>query len=250
MSIQTFRRTGHDLRELEDRRKRPRSVVRCVLMLLVVALLVPSVGMAGPFKRGPKVAEGQIVEIKGRITDLTGDAIEGVRVELRAARRGFSFHYRQRALFNPVEVFSHTDETGHFTIPWKWHKYYNDFLIRAVVNVPQGGQNEDKKEVLAQIDLTDEMPQVGPVVASMTIENTDFLRTFRAFVAELDSSDERRVYDEQGTPDKVDTIDRPERTDETWWYFARGTAYRFEGGRLIEVDSFDPVRSFDQTAGG
>ncbi len=222
---------------------------KCVILLICLGLLAASSSSAGPFKRGPKVAEGQTIEIKGRVTDPTGDPIEGVRIELRAARRAFSFHYRQRALFNPAEVFVHTDETGHYTIPWKWHKYYNDFLVQAVVLVPQGGTNDDKKEVLAQVDLTEELPQPGPVVASMTIENTDFLRTFRSFVATIDSGDERRVYEEQGTPDKVDTVDRPERTDETWWYFARGTAYRFEGGRLIEVDSFDPVRDFEQTAG-
>ena len=231
------------------RRTRKYRVATSLIVLACIAWLVPSAALAGPFKRSPKVADGQTIEIKGRVTDLTGDPIEGVRIELRAARRAFSFHYRQRALFNPVEVFVRTDETGHYTIPWKWHKYYNDFLVRAVVQVPQGGANDDKKEVLAQVDLTDELPQTGPVVASMTIENTDFLRTFRSFVATIDSGDEKRVYQEQGTPDKVDTVDRPERTDETWWYFARGTAYRFEGGRLIEVDSFDPVRGFDESAG-
>jgi hypothetical protein len=69
------------------------------------------------------------------------------------------------------------------------------------------------------------------------------VRTLRAFVDSIDSDDERRVYREQGKPDRVEA--RTGAADEAaWWYFESGRVYRFRDGALVATESFDPVEEF------
>jgi len=85
------------------------------------------------------------------------------------------------------------------------------------------------------------------VVVAMVVQNAEFITALRSFLAGITSDDERRVYRDQGKPDKVEERvyeDGSGRKDASWWYFASGQVYRFRDGVLDGVDRFDPVKDF------
>ena len=224
------------------RRPRARRGATAVGFAACLALLVASVPAHSQFwKRDPQRAEGTVVEVSGTVTDSAGAALEGVEVVLEGARRAFSYREFRRADFNPAHRRATTDARGAFSIDWPWHPYYNHFRLSAVVPVPRGGGSVGPHQ-LAAADLDRRMKQAvnNEVLVQLTVQDTAVLQDLRRFEAALSSDDERRVYREQGKPDRVDRVDGPTR-EQTWWYFDRGAAYRFEGGRYVELDRFDPV---------
>ena len=56
-----------------------------------------------------------------------------------------------------------------------------------------------------------------------------------------ESSAQEEIRRRQGAPDRIDTLELPYGVETTWWYFARGRAYRFLDGELSEEMTFDPV---------
>ena len=45
-----------------------------------------------------------------------------------------------------------------------------------------------------------------------------------------------------GLPESVDRVESPSAVEAAWWYYAAGRVARFRDGRLIELQSFDPIR--------
>ena len=226
----------------------PSRRIAATLLLLAVAFALGAGPIAAQskwkfWKRSAKPMDGTLIEIQGTLADGTGRSLPGVKVQMQGARRAFSYREFRRADYNPRELVTETDRSGAFDLGWTWHKYYNHFRVRALVDVPRGGGRVDEI-VLYEVDLTPRMTGAPSVVVQMVVEDAEALEVLdrlRAFEAELDTEDEERIYRSQGLPEKIDRIDGPEVVEETWWYFDRGTAYRFVDGRYAELEEFDPV---------
>jgi hypothetical protein len=103
------------------------------------------------------------------------------------------------------------------------------------------GGKEDLQE-LARVDVTSKVLAGNPVVTAVVIENRKFIDQLRAFLATVESDDERRIYQEMGKPDRVRSVRYPDYEEASWWYFESGRMYRFRDGKLEQVVPFDPVR--------
>lgn len=75
-----------------------------------------------------------------------------------------------------------------------------------------------------------------------------FVERARSFLAGVESEDERRVWTDLGLPESVDRVESPGSVEAAWWYYAAGRVARFRDGRLIEVQTFDPIRPLGEDA--
>lgn len=222
---------------------RPRRLKPLKLALaLTVALSIGATTADAQFwKRGEKpYPDGTEITITGVVADLSGNPVVDVTVELIAARRTARLGRARQTVEREVSVSTTTNERGEYRLPWTWYRYYNDFALEAHLAVPTGNDTS-RKEVLARTELNNRIEQGSPVIVPLTVTDPEFLNTFRAFVAGLDTDDEQRVYREVGRPDKVDALELPDRVEEAWWYFQYGQVYRFVDGRLEQVERFDPI---------
>jgi hypothetical protein len=188
--------------------------------------------------RGP--AEGTEILVTGTVTDNAGSPVEGVTLELVAARKAFSlrdFRVRERG---SRTLRSTTDGTGSFEIRWLHHPYYNRFELVAGVEVGLPG-GETALRPLDRRELTHRIRQGSPVVATFALADTGFVDAMRQLLADIDSEDERRVYREMGKPDKVRREQHLDRLETSWWYFDVGRVYRFHEGALDSVEEFEPI---------
>ena len=94
---------------------------------------------------------------------------------------------------------------------------------------------------LQWVDLSKRTNQGSPVVSAIQLEDTDLVESRREFLAQLNTMDERRVYEQAGQPERLDRVQFPSHEEVTWWYFRHGRAYRFRDGTLQQVIPFDPV---------
>ena len=212
------------------------------LTVAAVALLALS-AVAPPLGAGPYV-EGDFIEITGTVADRNGTPIPDVHVVFRAAKKAFS----PSQVFNKVtkdEVSDRTktDRGGQFKFRWRWVEYYNRYEI--LVGIPRRSAAGDSFEILSQLDISKRIRKGSPVVVALTVEEGEFLDNLRSFLASVDTEDERRIYDEMGNPDRVQTIEHPDHEEISWWYFAAGETYRFLDGELQQVVHFDPVTPFE-----
>ena len=135
-----------------------------------------------------------------------------------------------------------TNAKGEYSIDWKWHDYYNHFEL--VVGIMMRTDQADHFEELSREDLSRRMLQGTPVVSTAALNDISLVTRLREFLAELDSPEEKQVYADMGQPDRLDQIEYPDYQENTWWYFAKGNAYRFRDGTLHEVVHFAPVLPF------
>lgn len=199
--------------------------------VLALALLLA----AAPPAAAARHEQGTRVEITGLVTGPQGDPLPEVRVVLEASRAVFSFRSLRRELRNTRRVAGLSGERGEFTLVWPWDEYYNHFEL--VAGVPVRTARGEELEELARKEVTRRLERNDPMVANLTVERADFVRTLRAFVASVDTDDERRIYQQMGKPDRVE-----ERgAVRSWWYFDHGRMFRFRDGELVETESFDPV---------
>lgn len=193
------------------------------------------------WKRGEKpYPDGAEITITGVVADLSGRPVADVNVELFATRYAVKLGRKSNEVEREVSVSTKTNERGEYTLPWTWYRYYNDFALEAHLSVPTG-KDTFRKEILARTELNNRIEQGSPVIVPLTVTDPEFLDTFRAFVAGLDTDDEQRVYREVGRPDKVDTLELPDRVEQAWWFFRYGQVYRFIDGRLDQVERFEPI---------
>lgn len=198
-------------------------------------------------------SNGETVRLTGEVQDARGRPVPGLLVTLSVARSYWSVRQMRSAEASPRTVRTTTDDHGRYALDWPWDDYYNRFELEA--GLPVRRAHGDEVEVLAREDVSERMTgqsagsagaraAVGPVVTPLRIQDADYVRRVRRFVAGLASADERRVYDEMGHPDEVKEVRYPDHDEVSWWYFESGKAYRFEGGRLAQVVPFDPVKPF------
>lgn len=199
-------------------------------------------GAAVSASAAPAHAEGEDVLVTGVVTDAQGQPLAGVRVVLEASRQTFSLRALGKVKRDPATVTAQSDERGEYTLTWRWNGYYNHFelAVGVMVRKPAG----ERFETLDRVDITRRLLAGSPVAAPVTVTDTAFLAAHGAFLAALDSDDERSVYNAMGKPDRVEITNYPQRREEVWWYFESGKAYRFHDGALDEVVPFDPVRPF------
>jgi hypothetical protein len=189
--------------------------------------------------------DGDRIRLTGLVTDAEGRPIPGLQVVLEAGRRYFSLRELRRTEKDVERVGAVTNAQGEYSLEWTWDDYFNHFELLAGVNVRHA--RAEALEVLEREDVSKRVLAGSPVVVSVVVHNRAFVDRLRDFVASVQSADERRVYDEQGTPDDVKRVDYaglPRAVEVSWWYFDAGRVYRFRGGRLEQVDRFDPVRRF------
>lgn len=213
-------------------RARRAGVVAVALLLL--ALCAP------PEAHAARYQKGEVVQFTGLVTRGDGTPIEGVQVLLEAQRKTFDFRRLGKTQVDQFRVSTTTDARGEYAIRWPWNDYYNGFELLVAIPVRRAGA--EKLRVLTRTDVTARVDDGSPIVTPIVMQDTSFLDTFRRFLAALDSADEKRVYEQQGRPDKVEDTG-PGQT--AWWYFDRGKVYRFRDGRLTETGSFDPIQPIE-----
>lgn len=203
------------------------------LLAIAFCLAVPLVVAAGPY------VEGDYIEIAGTVADASGVPIPDVHVIFRAAKKSFSISQFGNATRDEVHHRTETDAHGQFNFRWRWVDYYNRYEILVVI--PRRSAAGDSFDILSQLDISKRIRQGSPVVVALTVEEGEFLDNLRDFLATIDTEDEKRIYDEMGNPDRVQTIEHPTHDEISWWYFQAGKAYRFRDGELQQVVHFDPV---------
>jgi len=191
---------------------------------------------------GSRYEAGQRVEVKGLVTDPEGRPLEDVRVVLELARETFDLRSFGRTKKKVTPVSTTTNTRGEYSIVFPWDDFYNDFEL--AVGVPVRGSKGEKFVALERKDLSRRIDKGSPVVASVVVQNAEFIRNLRTFLASVDSDDERRVYDRMGRPDRVKITRGPGRDEVSWWYFEAGRVFRFSDGTLRASEEFDPVREF------
>ena len=218
-------------------RRRPRLVVVPALALAFAATAAPAPALAH--------TNGDQVEITGVVTAPDSKPLDGVQVVLEASRTRLSLRRFERVKGDATRLSALTDAAGKYTLEWPWNSYYNTFEL--AVGVPVRRADGERFQALERLDITQRLKKASPVVVAVVVQNAEFITALRSFLAGITSDDERRVYRDQGKPDKVEERvyeDGSGRKDASWWYFASGQVYRFRDGVLDGVDRFDPVKDF------
>lgn len=208
--------------------------VLALAVLLAVSLASPAAAV--------HYKQGDPIQLTGIVSDAKGSPLAGVRVILEASRSYFSIRQLRRDEKDVRTVLATTDDHGSYTIVWPWDSYYNRFSI--VVGVPVKLRSGEKLQELDRQEVTRQVAGGSPVVVSAVIQDRGFLDRYRAFLASIQTDDQRKVYDELGKPDKVQNVQLPGHLESSWWYFEIGRVYRFRDGRLEQVVPFDPVKGF------
>ena len=186
--------------------------------------------------------EGQSIEVTGVITDGQGTPLPEITVTLEASRTGLDLRWLRRVQRDLVRFSTVSNARGEFSLSFPWSGYYNRYDL--VAGVPVRKTDGEHLEVFERVDLSGRIAHGSPVVAALAVEDTRFLNSLREFVAGLGSDDERQVYHAMGKPDAIDRLVAGPQLTETWWYYEAGKSYRFDDGRLAQVETFDPVRRF------
>ena len=214
-----------------------RALHRVASLFLILATFVAPASEAA---RNSPYQAGETVRVTGVVHDGEGRPIADLEVVLEAARLGFHVGPFGRAPREVVRGATKTDANGEFSLQWGWNPRFDRFEL--VLAVPYQGPEGRELHVLKREDVTRRVLQGSPVAVPTVLEDTSFLENLRSFLAELDTPDERRVYQEAGRPDKVETTRFPDRTESSWWYFEAGKVFRFRDGVLTSTRTFDPVR--------
>ncbi|HVT60804.1 MAG TPA: hypothetical protein VHR45_20700 [Thermoanaerobaculia bacterium] len=225
------------------RRLSRRPVLALALALgLAVLAAAPAPLAAAPYENGARV------QFTGLVTDREGKPLSGVNVVLEASRSYFSLRQLRRAEKDARRVSGTTNAQGEYALAWTWDNYYNRFELMTGVPVRRG--KEESLQVLEREDVTERTLAGTPVVSAIVVRDRAFVDRLRQFVASIQSADQRRVYDEMGTPDDVKQVNytgtrtTPSTVEVSWWYFDTGKVYRFRNGHLEQVSHFDPVHPF------
>jgi len=210
--------------------RRAPAIVRAALLAGLACVLAVAAPTASA-----RHEKGQSISVTGLVTDAQGTPLADVRVVLEASREVFSLRRLRPVLRDTTRVAAVTDARGEFTLTWPWDSFYNHFELVAGVPVREG--REERLEELERTEITRRIARNDTVVTTLVVENADYVRKLRDFLATIDTDDERRVYQQMGTPGRIE-----ERGGEAkWFYFERGRMFRFEAGRLVETAAFTPV---------
>ena len=182
------------------------------------------------------------------MTDASGRALPDLEVVLEATHRSFDIRRLQRAHRDLTRRTTTTNSDGRFQITWHPNEHFNHFelAVGLPVRIPDG----ERFFTLERMQLGKRMEGGDLPAIDVVVADTSFLERYRAFVAALDSADERAVYEQMGIPAKIDRMKLATHEEITWWYFEAGKAFRFHDGALSEVSEFEPVLPFEGDGGG
>ena len=213
------------------------------IMALTASLAIATLG-ARPAAATP-YNDNEPVRFTGVASDPAGKPVPGVQVVVEVSRRYLSLRQLRRAEKDARRVGAFTNAQGEYAIEWPWDGYFNHFQLLAGVSVRHG--REDHLEVLESEDVTERVLAGSPVVSPIVIHDRGPVDRMRDFLASVQSTDQRRVYEEMGVPEDVKRVSfagSRQETEVSWWFFEAGRVYRFRDGRLDQVERFDPVRRF------
>jgi hypothetical protein len=217
--------------------------------LLVLLLAAAAAGL--PARPAAAYQDGDRLQFTGVVTDVEGRPVAGAVVALEMARRSLSWRELRRTDKDVRRIATVTNARGEYNLEWIYDSYFNHFEILAGANLRRGHRSD--LEVLEREDVTARTDAGNPIIAAVVIHNRALIDRVQGFLASLQSADERRVYDEMGTPDDVKRVayagaaaasQEGREVEASWWYFDAGRVYRFRAGRLEKVDRFDPVQRF------
>jgi hypothetical protein len=212
--------------------------------------------------------DGEIIEVRGVVTDSAGTPIPDLTVNLEIARYAFDWKKFRKTRHEVNKATTTTDPSGAYAFEWTWYDYYNDFQLIVGLMVRDPDFDQDVFQTVYRQNIAPRVGQGSPVVIDMALSESPFLDTRpvaaqpvesepiesetldtpdtpRESDVQSDSSDEDRIRDEMGRPDKVQTLEYPDYEEVTWWYFEQGKAYRFRDGELQQVVNFEPVTPID-----
>lgn len=200
--------------------------------LLAVLLML----LAAPASADPKT--GDVVRIEGQVVDGQNRWVSRVDVVLEASRTKFSLRKLERTEGDTLRQPLKTDDEGRFAFDWRWDGHHNTFSLGVGLEVQRGGRPDF--EVVERLDISDLVRSGGPVNVRLEVPEAGYLRWLRGYLEGRATSDEEKIYREQGRPDRVESSDHF-KGETTWWYFGQGKAYRFRDGAFDRVVDFDPV---------
>lgn len=195
-----------------------------------------------------RYADGERIEVTGRVTDPGGNALGGLEVLFVASQEKFDLRTLGKTTRRSATVRTRTDEAGNYALSWAWDRYYNAFEL--VVGVQVQTAEGDELRPLERIDLTARVEAGSPVIAAVAVEASGYVSTRNRFLETVRSAAERRVLESWGEPDSIERVlyegrgGEADRTENTWWYFASGKCFTFRDGVLAEEFDFDPVVPF------
>ena len=207
------------------------------LSLLLAAITVLA---AIPPASAAPYEQGQRIQFTGMVSDKQGQPLANVQVVLEVTRTYFSMRHLRREQVDTRKVRGTTNERGEYSLEWPWDSYFNHFEL--AVGVPVRKARTEELQELERLDVTKRAVAGAPVVSAIVVQNAGFVVHLREFLASVRTDDQRRVYDEMGRPDKVETVQYPSWAEVSWWYFETGRVYRFRDGHLEQVVPFDPVK--------
>jgi len=202
--------------------------------LIALAATVPAPAAAAPYE------QGQRIQFTGLVSDRQGQPLANVQVVLEVTRTYFSVRHLRREQVDMRKVRGTTNARGEYSLEWPWDSYFNHFEL--AVGVPVRKARAEQLQELERLDVTKRAVAGTPVVSALVVQNAAFVSRLRDFLTSVRTDDQRRVYDEMGRPDKVETVQYPSWAEVSWWYFETGRVYRFRDGHLEQVVPFDPVK--------
>lgn len=203
--------------------------------------------------------EGEKVELRGVVTDAEGLPLPDMTVQLEIGRYAFDWRKFRKTKSHVHKAATTTDPSGAYAFEWTWYDYYNDFQLTVGMNV-RDADLQERFQTLHRESIGPRVALGSPVVVDLIVRDSPFLdtrpspppptdeqtaATTRESASETGSDDERRIREEMGQPDRVQTLEYPDYDEVTWWYFEKGKAYRFREGKLQQVVRFEPVTPMD-----
>ena len=206
---------------------------------MLIAVAAPAAPASASLPWGFPYEAGDPVRFEGSVADSGGRALAGLEIALEASTPRVDWRRLTSAPRVERRVAT-SDERGAFAIDWSWDAAFRRFELVATLSDELAGRT--LRHELARLDVTDRVKAGSPVAASLVIADGRFVERAREFLAGIRSDDERRIWTELGLPESIDRVESPGSVEAAWWYFAAGRVARFRDGRLLEVQSFDPIR--------
>lgn len=195
-----------------------------------------------PAHLGHAPENGDQVFVVGQVTDARGEPVIGIPVVFEAFRSSFSLRRLERREKDFRRVETVTDADGRYRLEWLWDDYFNRFRVGVTVHHEDG----QPPRFLDKLDagLGRRLAVSGSALVPLVIEDVELVDALRRFEGSIHTDEQRRIYKRLGYPDEVQVMELAQGDETSWWYFRRGEVYRFVGGELQEMESFEPVRRF------
>ncbi len=185
------------------------------------------------------------VVIKGKVRDENGNPVAYADIVVFPKENFLNFIVSLPSKIRGYEkpklkgiLFSRTDKNGKFELSLEVERWRSNYIIEAGFFARKEG-----KDMFYSLGRSVVKRLHKKVIAysEIVIHNRKFFDDFKRFVAELDSSKEKEIYNKYGIPERIDRYFVGKKSEVVWWYFSQGKAFRFRDGELIKVEEFDPV---------